>query len=212
MLSFLSWPLLGKDLKRFSEGDENVSLSEWPRRLRRRRWLFRGVIAAVVIVVLLVLMFGCLSIWPGMGAKGAEAMRGVIGDRATAALEGFLLSLQDSLHRAEYAVGIGHKGDPFASQVADSSTSTTTSGPTATSAADGGETSGGQTDRSGSTAATTSTTEAPWVPPPVPPLGSLPDEGKWSSYLTDPTGRTVGYRTALQPDSQRGFALARIHR
>ena len=137
-------------------------------------------------------------------------MRGVIGDRATAALEGFLLSLQDSLHRAEYALGIGHKGDPFANQVADSSTSTTTSGTTATSAAGGDETTGAQTDKSGGATTTTSTTEAPWAPPPVPPLGSLPDEGQWSSYLTDPTGRTVGYRTALQPDPQRGFALAAV--
>ncbi len=187
-----------------------MGLSGRLKRLRERRWLFRGVIAVLVIVVLLVVMLGSVSIWPGLGARGAEAMRGLIGDRATASIESFLLSLQDSIHRAEYAMGIGHRGDPWAK---DSGTSTpTAAGSNAAATAPTSTTlsPGGTADATGRTSASTSTTEAAWQPSLVTPMGSLPDEGKWSPYITDPSGRTVGFRTALQPDSQRGFAIAAV--
>ena len=137
-------------------------------------------------------------------------MRGLIGDRATASIESFLLSLQDSIHRAEFAVGIGHKGDPWANDTG--SSNPTTPGPnTASTGATATTLSpGDNSDATDGASATTSTTEAEWQPSPVPPMGTLPDEGKWSSYIVDPSGRTVGFRTALQPDAKRGYALAAV--
>jgi hypothetical protein len=41
-------------------------------------------------------------------------------------------------------------------------------------------------------------------------MGTLQDEGQWTPYLVDQQGRTVAYRTVLQPDKTRPYALAAI--
>jgi hypothetical protein len=176
------------------------------RSTRKGRWVFRGLAAVLVIVIIFVALLAAISISPGFGAWGAEALRAVFGDRFTAAVEGFSLSVQDLFHRLVYALGIGHSKDPFANGSASAETSTTTEAPTTTTT----ETAGPTTTVKGSEATTTTTTEAPWRPADLQPMGTLDNEGQWSPYLTDSSGRTVGYRTALQPDKKRGFAVAAI--
>ena len=56
----------------------------------------------------------------------------------------------------------------------------------------------------------TPTASVVWVPAPLVALGSLVDEGQWSAYLQDASGRTVAYRTFLQPDPQRPYAVTAI--
>ena len=49
-----------------------------------------------------------------------------------------------------------------------------------------------------------------WVPLPLTAIGSLPGEGQWSAYIHDASGRTVAYRTFIQPDPQRPYAVVAI--
>ncbi len=49
-----------------------------------------------------------------------------------------------------------------------------------------------------------------WVPANALPLGDLPGEGQWTPYLWDSQGKVVAYRTFLQPDPQRPYALVAI--
>jgi hypothetical protein len=44
----------------------------------------------------------------------------------------------------------------------------------------------------------------------VPPLGSLKGEGAWTPYIQDATRATVAYRTYLQPDPQRPYAVVGV--
>ena len=176
------------------------------RSTRKGRWVFRGLIAVLVIVIVFVALLAAISISPGFGAWGAEALRAVFGDRFTAGVEGFSLSVQDLFHRFVYALGIGHTKDPFADDSASAGTSTTTELSTTTTTTAAGPT----TTVKGHKATTTTTTEAPWRPADLQPMGTLDNEGQWSPYLVDSSGQTVGYRTALQPDTKRGFAVAAI--
>jgi hypothetical protein len=49
-----------------------------------------------------------------------------------------------------------------------------------------------------------------WPPSAVPALGALPGEGEWSPYFSNAQGQTVAYRTFLQPDADRSYAIAAI--
>jgi hypothetical protein len=177
-------------------------LSAW-RRLRQRRWLFRLSIAAAMIVILLVVLFGSISIWPDLGAKGTAAMRTVIGDRATAKVEGAMLSAQDWFHHLGYSLGMGHNDNPLGTEpvVAQTSTSTTIGAASTTTTQVAG------TDRPPAES-TTTTTEPAFHPSALTPMGSLQNEGQWQPYITDQNQRVVAYRTVLQPDPARGYAHA----
>ena len=196
------------------------SPSRW-KRFRRRKWLFRGTIAAATIIVLLIILFGSAMVWPSVGAKGTAAMRVVLGDQITAKIEGAILSAGDWFHRVEYSMGVGHDADPLG---ADTSTTTVLAAGTTTTtmeAANTGTTpgtgvNGGQPGSSGTgngpgaSPSTTTSTEPPFAPAALTPMGSLDNEGRWQPYITDQYQRVVAYRTALQPDAGRGYAHAVI--
>ena len=49
-----------------------------------------------------------------------------------------------------------------------------------------------------------------WSVQPLKPMGTLPEEGKWLGYLQNATGQVVAYRTFLQPDKHRPYAVVAI--
>jgi hypothetical protein len=51
---------------------------------------------------------------------------------------------------------------------------------------------------------------APWQPAPIPAIGTLAGEGQWTAYQTLPSGQVVAYRTFLQPDPQRPYAVVGV--
>ncbi len=171
----------------------------------RHRWLLGAIYAGAVGVVVICFALAAVTIWPSVGARGADAMRGLIGDQATAGVEGFVLSSQDWAHHVQYALGISRPQAPWSLDSAGAERPTTSStistGPTAATHGGG---------KTGATTATTTTTAPPWQPAPVQALGTLAGEGEWSPYISDPYGRTVGFRTALQPDTGRPYAVVAV--
>ncbi len=181
------------------------------RSTRRRRVLFGVGVAVLALLVVLVALQVAIVLSPAFGGWGAEAMRAVLGERATAAIEGFSLSAQDLIHRATYALGLGHENDVFAEDGTTTTQSTAPPPTTASTATTGTTGTTSPTDGAVVTStSTTTTTEAPWQPAAVQAMGKLDNEGQWAPYLFDTSGRTVGYRTALQPDKSRGFAVAAV--
>jgi hypothetical protein len=196
------------------------SPSRW-KRFRRRRWLFRGSIAAATIIVLLVILFGSATIWPSLGAKGTAAMRVVLGDQITAKIEGAILSAGDWFHRVEYSMGVGRDADPLGAYtstttalVADTTTTTTeavdSGGTPGAGANDGRPGSSTGNNASSTSTSSTVTTVPPFLPAALTPMGSLDNEGQWQPYITDQYQRVVAYRAVLQPDKRRGYAHAVI--
>lgn len=173
---------------------------------RRRRVFFGVGVAVLALLVVLVALQVAIVLSPAFGGWGAETMRAVLGERATAAIEGFSLSVQDLIHRGTYALGLGHDKDVLT--VEESTTTTPSTAPPPTTATTPMTSAGGGPVVTSSS--TTTTTEAPWQPAAVQAMGKLDNEGQWSPYLFDTSGRAVGYRTALQPDKARGFAVAAI--
>lgn len=173
------------------------------KRLRHRR-LLGAITAAAVGVVVLCFSLAAVTIWPSLGARGADAMRGLIGDRLTAGVEGFVLSLQDQVQHVQYALGIARPQTPWSLDSAGVGPTTSSIITTGTTAA----THGGV--KTGATTAITTTTTPPWLLASVQASGTLAGEGEWSPYIKDPYGRTVGFRTALQPDTDRPYAVVAV--
>ncbi len=172
-----------------------------------------------VIGLVAVALFGAglasFFIWPSIGAQGSDALRAVIGDENVAKLETALFNTEDAVRQLAYQWGISHPTAPWAIAQPGQSASgadslATPSGPAVAAA---------RTTSAGPSVAgpASNPQDAPplaaapvWSPASLIPLGHLPNEGQWSAYISNPAGQTVGYRTFVQPDPQRPYALAAI--
>lgn len=131
-------------------------------------------------------------------------MRGVIGDPAVAWLEGAVFQVQDALMQMEYRLGAKPEAPWAVGSIASTpqfespfpNTPQVFSTPIVKVANPG--------------APSPTATPIRWPPLPVPALGMLAGEGEWTPYLSNTQGETVAYRTFLQPDPDRPYAIAAI--
>ncbi|MGA2821244.1 MAG: phosphodiester glycosidase family protein [Anaerolineales bacterium] len=160
---------------------------------RRRR---AGRIAIGTICILVVTALVVVSQKPSLAAHGADFLRGVIGDKAVASLETALFQFEDAIQRLEYSLGLVTPtvpwSGPIGTQVAIVPTPTRTFQQTLV-----------PTPPSARPLPPVTPTPSMWQPAPLEPMGTLAGEGIWSPYIQDASGRTVGFRTYLQPDKTR---------
>jgi hypothetical protein len=149
------------------------------------------------------------TVWPSVGAQGADVLRGIIGDGAVAWLEGAVFQVQDALLQMEYRLG-AEPDAPWAVGSAaatppapPSDRSTPSILPTPTVKIESGKT---------GTAGPPSPTATPvrWPPLPLPAFGTMEGEGEWTAYFYNAQGATSAYRTFLQPDPDRPYAIAAV--
>ena len=183
----------------------------------RIRFHRRGcLIAAAVVLVAFAALYLSTTAFPGFGAQGADFLRKIIGDQATAQLEMFIFSVQDSVHQVEYNLGIAKAAAPWQAVVA-SPTASAMPLPTVTDTPTPATPTIVPT-QSTPTLAMTATpvpptatpTATPWSPAPASATGNLDGEGLWSPYISDASGQVVAYRTFLQPDPKRPYTLVAI--
>lgn len=174
----------------------------------------------VIFPVLVVIGLVALTMWPNIGAIGAAWLWPLIGNQGVAALETAFFTVQDTVRQWQYRLGLAQPTTPWAipsPQTPPPVLSIATITPTApgivplptipppiplqTSATPAPTT---------TIAPTLTPTPAGWQLMPVPALGSLTGEGQWVAYLYSPAGKVVAYRTFLQPDPERPFALAAV--
>jgi hypothetical protein len=171
------------------------------------------LIGLVVVVCLFIGLYLSISAFPGFGAQGADFLRGIIGDQATAQLEMFMFQVQDTVHQVEYNLGLQKAQAPWQSAslkpptVPTQTVSATPIPPTSTPLPVLETTTVGVTSTPQPTLTPTAT---PWMPGPVTALGAMEGEGAWTSYIKNDTGSTLAYRTFIQPDPKRPYTLVAI--
>jgi hypothetical protein len=149
-----------------------------------------------------------VSIWPSLGAQGADLLRGVIGDEAVARLEMEVYQVQDTLQKWKYDLGWATPSAPWGNTPFPEYVSTLTSTPLPSMAAAIPSTL--VFTQEVTPVATATPVPVTWPPASLSPLGSLAGEGTWSEYIQDAAGQTVAYRTYLQPDPSRPYTVVAV--
>ncbi len=181
--------------------------------------LRRGLAAVGILLVVAVLgLYLAAVAFPSIGANGADSLRAVIGDRAVAQLETWIFQAQDGYRQLKYSLGLEKAASPWQAPAAPAPAPTPepslTPAPTATPLPS-------PTPIPQATAAHSPTptetplpsatpTAIPWRPTPAHALGSLEGEGVWQPYIKDAKGIPVAYRTFIQPDPKRPYAVIAI--
>ncbi len=188
----------------------------------RKGWL---ALAALGIIGLLLCggAYASIVIWPSVGAKGAEVLRNLAGDEFVARLEGLTFQVQDAVKRLQYRETGGQPEAPWAVSadtapaVALAPTrlpSSPSPSPAPTRTQPGASATAEATPEVipavSPTLAPTATVEPVWQPGALPPLGKMEGEGQWSPYIANASSLNVAYRTFLQPDPERPYAVVAI--
>ncbi len=179
-----------------------------------------GLLGAVILLgALLVLV---IRLFPSAGALGADQLRHILGDENVARMEAILFKVDDGLKSVEYRLGLVKNQAPWATNIASSPSSpaVTPQEPVATPnqmlTAPLPEV---KNPPSGNIATIlpvipgkvfSDPVSGPWVLKNLAPMGDLAGEGVWTPYIQDSQGHVVAYRTFLQPDASRPYALVAV--
>ncbi len=207
---------------------------------RAGKGCFRWLIAGVILIIMFGAAGLTLSARPDIAASAADSLRKVFGDEVVANLEMVLFQAQDFVQRMKYSSGIAAPAAPWQNQAQAPAAEIATPSlmPSSPTSDLGGPGSGGKdpaatppTPQEGTNTAAaiaqntpdglspTATsvpaqTEVPtpsaWQMAALKPMGSLSGEGIWEPYIRDAAGRIVAYRTFLQPDPKRPYAMAAV--
>lgn len=184
---------------------------------RRHRIVSAVTVAAGSLILVAIIGYFVVGANPGLAAHGAEVLRGIIGDENVARLETWVLGVQDTLQGWAYDAGADKPQAPWSSPTPGSLlvSATTASTPTSSSAPDNSNASQLPTPATTAVRAPNPPPPIATVPPanlpaPLKPMGHLAGEGAWSVFLQNPAGQPVAYRTFLEPDPQRAYALAAV--
>ena len=189
-----------------SSRDKNLTK---PNKAKLARIIFRwAVITVGVCIGLASLSFIALQAWPALGAQGADMLRSIIGDQAVANLEMEINLLQDGLQKIKYEVSMDRPVAPWATAQLVAPTLIPTPSPELQAPLP--FQTGTALPAIQSLQPTPAPTPSVWQPANLKPLGSAVGEGIWSAYIQDRQGQTVAYRTFLQPDPTRPYALVAV--
>jgi hypothetical protein len=170
-----------------------------------------------VLIAICFLMIGSMLVVkasPAVGAYGADFLRKIVGNQVVVAMEDTLFKLEDSARNLEYKVGLAPATSPWSVSTGSKPFPTVTLSPYALE-----NTTKTPVPLIPNTGIFISPTPTPiptptlppvWMPPPVTPLGSLQGVAVWQPFIQDPQGNTVAYRTFVQPDPTRPYALTGI--
>jgi hypothetical protein len=173
----------------------------------RRSLLFlAGVLIAICACMLGPLMV--MRVSPALAAYGADFLRKIIGNQVVVAMETSLFQMEDSARNLEYRLGLAPAASPWKVSADRNPVSTVTRAPYAPE---------NPTQKPVPLIPDTGITILPnpkvspvWAPPPVTPLGDLQGVAVWQPFIQDPQGNTLAYRTFVQPDPSRPYALTGI--
>lgn len=189
---------------------------------RRHRGFCLGIVGAIPLALLAAFLI--LTYWPSVGAQGADLLRGIFGDEAVARLEMILFYAQDKAQQIQYDVGMIKPASPWQSTDSPQAAIPLVT-PTPLVPGTAPESSPVASQNlppvvgkkvfqlpvaSLNATPAPSPTAAMWQPAPATPLGSLAGEGTWTPYIYDGSGAAVAYRTFLQPDPQRPYAVVAV--
>ncbi len=189
---------------------------------RKRGCLVFGLVGLITIILVICGLLAAVSLKPAYAAEGADLLRSIFGDEAVAKLEQAVFQVQDTFQRVQYNLGVKRVEAPWQSGTKPAVLQINTPRPVSTTPTP--PRSIGTTTGVSAKALTptpdiiqqptkvfaTLPAPTPWQPAPVRPLGDLDGEGIWTPYIQDATGQVVAYRTFLQPDPQRPYAVVGV--
>jgi hypothetical protein len=197
----------------------------------RARW---GYLTGIGIIILCMgVMFGVVNRSPSTAAQTADILRDIFGDIAVARLETFVFQVQDQFQKWGYELGLKKVAPPWAvaiqipisetqtpSEIDSPSPTLSTFTPTPatifplvhlpTSRAETISHTVPVPSPTTIPSSTPSPTPTEWRPMNLSPMGFLKGEGIWSEYIRDASGRVISYRTFLQPDPSRLYAVVGV--
>ncbi len=177
---------------------------------RFRRGCLMLIIIMGICVIVLGLAVAVLIHSPALMAQGSDSLRNSFGDEAVAQLESAVFRIQDTLERWSFAVGLATPAAPWTSTIPNTVQPaivptriipTPTPAPVSTELVPIPQPTASPAPQP---------TPSAWMPPLATPLGSLNGEGVWSVYIQDSSGKVVAYRTYLQPDPARPYAIVGV--
>ena len=182
-----------------------------------RRGMRPALIAAAILLALIACLLAAMRLPDATRASGADVLRKIFGERVVAVLETALFKLEDLSVNTQYQLGLGKPASPWEgaglsvppAPLLTPSVFTVTGLANANPLLKATLTPQNQKTRAPTSSPTPSVTPT-WVPAVVNPLGSLPGVGDWQPYLLDAVGSVVAYRTFLQPDETRPYALTGV--
>jgi hypothetical protein len=143
--------------------------------------------------------FAAMSLWPSIGAQGADFLRSQVGDEAVATLETGYYQINDTLQSWVYGSGLEKAAAPWQPPTPGPVVSETVPLPEAAT----------PVPAQGSIVGASAAIPAHELHA-VAPLGSLKGEGLWSAYIQNAAGQALAYRTFLQPDSARPYGMVAV--
>ena len=159
--------------------------------LGRRVLLGLGILAAIC-ALLAGMVYAVTNVWANLGAQAVDLGRAIFGDKVVANVENILLTSEDKLKQFKYGIT---KAQPVVPWKPDTlPVSSQSNAPSS----------------NGMDIPVKPNVDQVWVLPGLPSLGSISGEGQWTPYLWDVDGKVVAYRTFLQPDHQRPYALVAV--
>jgi hypothetical protein len=78
-----------------------------------RRGCITFLAIGITSILLIAGLYAAVTLWPSVGAKGADILRGIIGDEAVSKLEMVVFQSQDSLHKLKYQWGLEKPAVPW---------------------------------------------------------------------------------------------------
>jgi hypothetical protein len=179
--------------------------------------------AIIIIASLVVVLFAAgvviLQSSPSVGAYGAEYLRKILGNDIVVAMETALFNVQDIFRHAEYNLGIHRADSPWSLTpeaappvegitVSQQATKTPQNDPVPVAKVLLATPVTPPVDNNPLVDVPPATPA--WMPPPVTPIGNMPGVGVWEPYIFDNNGQIVAYRSFVQPDPGRPYALTAI--
>jgi len=193
------------------------------------------LIAGAILIFLLTCTAGLylsISLWPSLGAQGADVLRSIVGDKPVALLEMIYLRAGDEIQQLEYKLGITEAEAPWEFTLENTEEPlqpTAVQFPTATEAKELVEAAGEDQPAAMLTSTpaldqgleiptpslipptpTVEPTPTPWAPRQVQSVGEIEGEGIWSPYIRNAAGEVIAYRSFVQPDPERPYSVVAI--
>ena len=168
--------------------------------------LSSALVATVCLCLVVSLLMVRLS--PAVAAYGADFLRNIVGDRIVVALETTLFRLEDGARNLEYKLGLAPAVSPWTISPTATPVPTATRSPHVLKKPTAKPV---PTQPKTGVIILPAPSAAPvWMPPQVTPLGVLQGVAVWEPFIQDTQGRTVAYRTFVQPDADRPYAMTGI--
>ena len=167
----------------------------------------RGLIL-IILISLTILGGGAVYVAgqnPVVAAEIADVLRQTIGNEAVANLETTMFTVQDNVRKLEYQVTGKKAASPWSlTPVPTQVVKVTPTLPATTP-------NPSQPQPTPVAKSNLNLIGVSWPPPNITNrIGMLEDEGIWTPYIYDSSGRVAAYRTFLQPDKDRAYVVTAV--